>query len=127
MFSSGEYESPLAKKWLEYCKTAIPIAQTGRSGHDECRPLELLALDPVRAAEAEHEADHRGDEGAESHGDADGADRFQKPGEAADPNGIDDGDTGPPVALDGPGTERLRESGDRYRNRGQNEQRPPPR
>jgi hypothetical protein len=35
MFSAGEYESPLAKKWLEYCKTAIPIAQTGRSGHDE--------------------------------------------------------------------------------------------
>jgi len=35
MFSAGEYESPLAKKWLEYCKTAIPIAQAGRSGHDE--------------------------------------------------------------------------------------------
>ncbi len=35
MFSSGDYNSPLAKKWLEYCRTAIPIAQVGRSGHDE--------------------------------------------------------------------------------------------
>src|SRR5258708_28189094 len=35
MFSAGESESPLAKKWLEYRKTAIPIAQAGRSGHDE--------------------------------------------------------------------------------------------
>jgi hypothetical protein len=35
LFSSGEYNSPLAKKWLEYCRTAIPIAQVGRSGHDE--------------------------------------------------------------------------------------------
>lgn len=35
MFSAGEYESPLAKKWLNYCKTAIPLAQAGRSGHDE--------------------------------------------------------------------------------------------
>ena len=35
MFSAGEYDSPLAKKWLEYCRTAIPIAQVGRSGHDE--------------------------------------------------------------------------------------------
>src|SRR6266849_267336 len=33
--SAGEYNSPLAKKWLEYCRTAIPIAQVGRSGHDE--------------------------------------------------------------------------------------------
>lgn len=34
-FSAGEYDSPLAKKWLEYCKTAIPIAQAARMGHDE--------------------------------------------------------------------------------------------
>jgi hypothetical protein len=35
MFSAGEYNSPLAKKWFEYCRTTIPIAQVGRSGHDE--------------------------------------------------------------------------------------------
>jgi hypothetical protein len=34
-FSAGEYNSPLAKKWLEYCRQNIPIAQVGRSGHDE--------------------------------------------------------------------------------------------
>lgn len=34
-FSAGEYNSPLARKWLEYCKTAIPIAGAGRFGHDE--------------------------------------------------------------------------------------------
>ena len=35
MFSAGEYNSPLAKQWLEYCRSAIPIAGVGRSGHDE--------------------------------------------------------------------------------------------
>ena len=35
MFSAGEYDSPLGKKWLTYCKTAIPIGQAGRMGHDE--------------------------------------------------------------------------------------------
>jgi len=35
MFNAGEYDSPLAKKWLNYCKTAIPIGQPGRMGHDE--------------------------------------------------------------------------------------------
>jgi hypothetical protein len=35
MFSAGQYDSPLGKKWLEFCRTAIPIAQVGRSGHDE--------------------------------------------------------------------------------------------
>jgi hypothetical protein len=35
VFSAGQYNSPLAKKWLIYCKTNIPIAQVGRSGHDE--------------------------------------------------------------------------------------------
>ncbi len=34
-FSTGEYDNPLARKWLTYCKTAIPIAQAGRFGHDE--------------------------------------------------------------------------------------------
>lgn len=34
-FSAGEYSSPLAKKWLTYCKTAIPLGRVGRSGHDE--------------------------------------------------------------------------------------------
>src|SRR5262249_22957280 len=34
-FSAGEYNSPLAKKWLEYCRNHIPLAQVGRSGHDE--------------------------------------------------------------------------------------------
>ena len=29
-FSAGEYNSPLAKKWLKYCRTAIPI---GRRPH----------------------------------------------------------------------------------------------
>jgi hypothetical protein len=34
-FSTGEYDNPQAKKWLTFCKTAIPIAQAGRFGHDE--------------------------------------------------------------------------------------------
>lgn len=34
MFSSGGYDSPLAKKWLAFCKTAIPLGQGG-IGHDE--------------------------------------------------------------------------------------------
>src|SRR5207248_1842583 len=33
-FSAGEYNSELAKKWIEYCRTAIPIGR-GRIGHDE--------------------------------------------------------------------------------------------
>ncbi|MCS6851900.1 MAG: terpene cyclase/mutase family protein, partial [Gemmataceae bacterium] len=33
-FSAGEYNSPLAKKWLKFCQSAIPIGQ-GRIGHDE--------------------------------------------------------------------------------------------
>ncbi len=33
-FSAGEYHSDLAKKWIEYCKTAIPVGR-GRVGHDE--------------------------------------------------------------------------------------------
>jgi hypothetical protein len=36
-FSSGEYSSALAKKWIRYCQTAIPIDNTGRDsfGHWE--------------------------------------------------------------------------------------------
>jgi hypothetical protein len=34
MFSAGEYQSDLCKKWFKYCKTAIPIG-AGRIGHDE--------------------------------------------------------------------------------------------
>ncbi|MBY0525550.1 MAG: terpene cyclase/mutase family protein [Gemmataceae bacterium] len=34
-FNAGEYNSPQAKKWLNYCRTAIPIGQAGRFGHDE--------------------------------------------------------------------------------------------
>jgi hypothetical protein len=33
-FSAGEYNSELAKKWIEYCRTAIPVGR-GRIGHDE--------------------------------------------------------------------------------------------
>ena len=33
-FSAGEYNSDLARKWLEYCKSNIPIGR-GRVGHDE--------------------------------------------------------------------------------------------
>jgi len=35
MFSAGQYDAPIAKKWLKFCQTAIPIAQVGRAGHDE--------------------------------------------------------------------------------------------
>ena len=35
MFSAGQYDHPIAKKWLNYCRTAIPIGQVGRQGHDE--------------------------------------------------------------------------------------------
>ena len=35
-FSAGEYKSELAKKWLKYCQTAIPLSNiAGRMGHDE--------------------------------------------------------------------------------------------
>src|SRR5207244_2118143 len=36
-FSAGEYSSPLAKKWLKFCQTAIPALGSGggRMGHDE--------------------------------------------------------------------------------------------
>lgn len=33
-FSAGEYNSDLAKKWLEYCAANIPLGR-GRVGHDE--------------------------------------------------------------------------------------------
>ncbi|MGE3803272.1 MAG: prenyltransferase/squalene oxidase repeat-containing protein [Gemmataceae bacterium] len=37
MFSAGEYDSPLAKKWLEYCRGNIPLNLGGgaRFGHQE--------------------------------------------------------------------------------------------
>lgn len=34
-FSAGEYNNPLVKKWIEYCRTAIPFGGIGRVGHDE--------------------------------------------------------------------------------------------
>lgn len=34
-FSSGEYTSPLAKKWIKFCQTHVPIANISRFGHDE--------------------------------------------------------------------------------------------
>lgn len=34
-FSTGEYNSPLVKKWFNYCRTAIPLTHGGRFGHDE--------------------------------------------------------------------------------------------
>jgi hypothetical protein len=33
-FSSGQYDSPLVKKWVEFCRTHIGFGTTGR-GHDE--------------------------------------------------------------------------------------------
>src|SRR5207248_2993572 len=35
MFNAGQYESPLAKKWLKYCQHAASFERTGRMGHDE--------------------------------------------------------------------------------------------
>src|SRR6266851_3299184 len=37
MFSTGEYTNPLAKKWMEYIKTAVPIDRPGQDqfGHSE--------------------------------------------------------------------------------------------
>jgi hypothetical protein len=37
LFSAGEYDSPLPKKWIKYCQTAIPIDHSGRDsfGHWE--------------------------------------------------------------------------------------------
>jgi hypothetical protein len=34
-FSAGEYGSNIVKKWFKYCKTAIPLGQVARIGHDE--------------------------------------------------------------------------------------------
>jgi hypothetical protein len=33
-FSAGEYDSEYAKKWLAFCRTAVPVGR-GRIGHDE--------------------------------------------------------------------------------------------
>jgi hypothetical protein len=33
-FSAGEYKSKLAKEWIEFCRTNIPVGK-GRVGHDE--------------------------------------------------------------------------------------------
>ena len=35
MFNAGQYDSPLVKKWVEFCRSHIPLGQAGRSGHDE--------------------------------------------------------------------------------------------
>jgi hypothetical protein len=37
MFSTGEYTNPLAKKWMEYIKTAVPVDRPGQDqfGHSE--------------------------------------------------------------------------------------------
>ena len=36
MFSAGEYNSPLAKRWIKFCQTSIPSLNQGyRMGHDE--------------------------------------------------------------------------------------------
>src|SRR5207302_10973024 len=34
-FSSGEYNSPLAKKWIKFCQVHVPLANLARFGHDE--------------------------------------------------------------------------------------------
>jgi len=34
-FSSGDYDSPLVKKWFKFCKDHLGAAGGGRSGHDE--------------------------------------------------------------------------------------------
>ncbi|HEV3258757.1 MAG TPA: prenyltransferase/squalene oxidase repeat-containing protein, partial [Gemmataceae bacterium] len=34
-FNSGEYNAQIAKRWLKYCQTAIPILGGNRMGHDE--------------------------------------------------------------------------------------------
>jgi hypothetical protein len=35
LFSAGEYKDELIKKWFKYCKSAIPVGQAARMGHDE--------------------------------------------------------------------------------------------
>src|SRR5207237_758824 len=34
-FSSGEYNSPLVKKWFKFCQINVPIGNLQRFGHDE--------------------------------------------------------------------------------------------
>jgi hypothetical protein len=34
-FNSGEYNSPLVKKWIKFCQVHVPIANLARFGHDE--------------------------------------------------------------------------------------------
>src|SRR5712692_1623783 len=34
-FSSGQYQSPLAKKWIQFCQAHVPIGNVHRSNHDE--------------------------------------------------------------------------------------------
>jgi hypothetical protein len=35
LFSAGEYNNDLVKKWFKYCRTAIPVGGGARIGHDE--------------------------------------------------------------------------------------------
>jgi hypothetical protein len=34
-FSTGDYKSPLIKKWFKFCKSNVPLLGGGRFGHDE--------------------------------------------------------------------------------------------
>jgi hypothetical protein len=34
-FSSGQYQSPFAKKWLQFCQAHVPIGNVHRFNHDE--------------------------------------------------------------------------------------------
>lgn len=34
-FSAGDYNSPLVKKWFQFCKRRVPMLGSGRFGHDE--------------------------------------------------------------------------------------------
>src|SRR5262249_11190757 len=34
-FNSGEYNSPLPKKWIKFCQVHVPVAPMSRFGHDE--------------------------------------------------------------------------------------------
>src|SRR5919201_3227628 len=34
-FSSGEYSSPLARKWIKFCQVHVPVGNLSRFGHDE--------------------------------------------------------------------------------------------
>jgi hypothetical protein len=64
-FSAGDYNSPLVKRWIAFCKTHVPFLGGGRFGHDEythyywAQALYILGEDGYRKLFPESKVDDR--------------------------------------------------------------------